>query len=159
MSFTDLADLIEPLKRELAVPGTFDTAYPDTDDDALFGALADGFGEAKLDGFFSDTTLDLVEGTVDPEISDGGGALIVIYSAMRILRAQMRSVSTSSRYKAGNVEYETNISVNVMVNELKALVDRKNQLIAAGRSANSTVYVTDVYWDRQCFTFNYGEIC
>src|SRR3954463_14232674 len=100
MAYTNIGDLIEPLKREVATPGTFDTVFPDTDDDALFGVLADGFSEAQLDGFFGTNTIDLVTGEIDPEISNGAAALVVIYAAMKILRGQMRALSSGERYKA-----------------------------------------------------------
>ncbi len=143
---TALVTLVPALKRELAVPGTFDDTYPATSTTDLIGSLADGFAESQLDGFFKDTVLDTTEplsGANDqwvtvPDLSAAGGALIVIYAAMRILRADLRSTSTSSTYKAGSVEASQSQSATLLRAELDYLVQRKQDLIAAGTAAART---------------------
>lgn len=134
---TALVTLVPALKRELAVPGTFDTVFPDTGTNDLIGTLADAFSQCRLDAFFKDVTLDITNAdpkvwATTPDLSDAGGALIVIYAAMRVLRASLRSTSTSSTYKAGSVEASTSQSATLLRSELDYLVQRQKDLIAAG---------------------------
>ena len=152
---TELVDLVEAFKREVAVPGTFATAFPDTTDTDIEGALADAFGEAQLDGFFGTATLDLDLMAVDPDLSTAGAALIVMYAGMRLIRQQLRGLKT--RYKAGPVEVEQ--SAGALTEELKQIERRKNQLvqnaIRAGRGAG-TVFVADLYVARAASYDYYG---
>lgn len=150
---TALASLVEPLKRELAVPGVFDDAFPDTDDTALAASLADGFSEAQLFGYFNDMTLGTApDFETSEELSAAGGALVLLFTSMRILRAQMRALLTVERYKAGAAEYEIQRSANLLRDELKYLQTRLDGLIVtaqrAARGARSAV-VIDNYWARQ----------
>ena len=149
---TALDTLVEPLKRELAVPGAFDAAFPNTSDDDLIESLADGFGEAQLMGFFPTYELTGGEGSWETslDLSAAGGALVVIFTAMRILRAQIRSQAGSERYKAGPVEIETTRSANVLRDELKFLSNRLDMLIAEGKRASrpTSVAVFDNYTTR-----------
>lgn len=154
---TALSSLVEPLKRELAVPGVFDDAFPDTDDAALAASLADGFSEAQLFGYFNDMTLSPGPGyETSQDLSAAGGALVLLFTSMRIIRAQMRSLLTSERYKAGAAEYEIQRSANLLRDELKYLQTRLDGLIVtaqrAARGARSAT-VIDNYWSRQTAMF------
>jgi len=144
---SDLADLVEPLKRELAVPGDYDTVFPNTDDGALADSLADGFSEAQLDGYFSESTLDLNDLTVTPDYSAAGGFLIVIYAGMRIIRAQMRALNLSEKYSAGPVSYEIERSSTLLREELKYLISRRDDLVSQAKKSGGTV-VFDSYFTR-----------
>lgn len=141
---TDFIDLVEAYKREVAVPGTFPTSFPLTSDEHIVGSLADAFAEAQLDGFFRGVTLEVDDGSVDPDLSAAGGALVVIYAGIRLVRQQMISLSTSARYEAGPVKYEKRMSASVLAEILKALELRKSRLIEAATAATS-VYVLDGY--------------
>jgi hypothetical protein len=147
---SSLLDLVESLKREIAVPGMFDAAFPDTTDDDLVMSLADGLAEAQLDGYFQTTTVDPDDNyEVTPDLSLAGGALIVIYAGSRILRAQLRALTSNQRYKAGNVEYETSRPANLLRDELLLLSTRKKELLtAATRSSGRVVYQLDAYAGR-----------
>lgn len=158
---TDLADLVEPLKRELAVPGTFETTFPDTDDDALGASLLDGFSEARLQGFFSDVVLDVDTGETDLDLSLAGQALIVLFTASRIIRAQMRSLNTSEKYSAKTgTSFEIQKSATLLKGELDYMRDRINELVAAARAARAPLAVVlDSYVSRagaQLATAGYG---
>lgn len=136
---TAIATLVDPLKRELAVPGTFADTFPSTFTKDLIGTLADAFAQARLDRFFPDVTLDIsssdpVNWATTPDLSDAGGALIVIYAAMRVLRAKLRSGPTSSTYKAGPVEASQSQSATLLKAELDYLVQRQNDLIAMAKA-------------------------
>lgn len=134
---TALSTLIEPLKRELAVPGTFSTVFTGTTDQDLLGSLADGFAEARLRGFFPTVDLATVTGGVpfDPdyetseELSLAGTALILIFTSMRILRAQLRALNTVERYKAGPTEFEIQHSASLLKAELDYLQKRLDDIV------------------------------
>lgn len=137
---TALEDLVEPLKRELAVPGTFDTVFPNSSDDDLQAALADGFAEAQLYGFFP--TISLVEDpdgvwNTDPDLSAAGGALILTFTAVRTIRAQLRALTSNERYKAGPVEYETSRAATLLKGELDYLTQKLKDLIDQGQQASN----------------------
>lgn len=135
---TALSTLVEPLKRELAVPGLFTDAFPSTLDSDLEASLADGFAEAQLQGFFG-TLVVTDDGTgayaVTPDLSTSGGALIILFTAAKILRSQLRSLTSSERYKAGAVEYEVQRSANVLRDELAYIQNRLDALIEEARRA------------------------
>lgn len=137
---TVLNALVDALKREVAVPGTFDATFPNTGRSDLIGTLADAFSQAKLEGgWFGDVVLntdstDKTQWSTVPDLSDAGGALIVIYAASRMLRSLLRTagISGTQRYKAGSVEYETSSSATVIRAELDFLTSRLTDLIAQG---------------------------
>ena len=140
---TQLSDLVPALQRELAVPGTFEDVFPDTTADDLADSLADGFAEAQLRGFFSRLTL---EGTgpnrsTSEDLSAAGQALVVIFTSIRIIRAQIRALSTGERYKAGNTEYEINRSAMLLRDELAFLTNRLDDLIAEGKYGKAPLAV------------------
>lgn len=144
---SDLADLVDPLKRELAVPGTYDTVFPSTGDQDLLDSLADGFSEAQLDGYFSDYTLDLDTYLTTPDYSAAGGSLIVLYTGMRIIRAQLRALNLSEKYNAGPVSYEIERSSTLLREELKYLISRRDDLVSQAKKTGGTV-VLDSYFTR-----------
>lgn len=137
---TSLQTLVDPLKRELAVPGTFDDIFPDSTDDDLLGSLADGFGEAQLRGFFPKMTLVASTDPLDYETSDdlslAGSALIVIFTSMRIIRAQIRAMNTMERYKAGPTEFEIQHAASLLKAELDFLQSRLDDLITQAKYAS-----------------------
>lgn len=142
---TDLVDLVEPLKRELAVPGEFDTTFPNTSDADLGNTLADGFSQAQLDGYFNTLTLDLNTLIISPDLSLAGGALVTLYAASQVIRAHLRAMQLNARYKAGPVEYETNKSAMLLRDELKYLVERRRDLVEQARRSGRGIHVLDAY--------------
>lgn len=145
---TDLSDLVEPLKRELAVPGEFVATFPNTADDDLVGTLQDGFAKAQLDGFFGTQTVDLSTGTVTPGLSSGGQALVLMYSAEGVIRAQIRNLKTRTNYESAGSQYEVERAASVLVESLKDLTDRKQRLLDLMlrlARAGQACYVTDAY--------------
>jgi len=134
---TALSALVPLLKRELAVPGTFDDTFPDTGDTDLVASLADGFGEAQLWGFFPDMALTAAgaDWTTSAELSRSGGALVTLFTAARILRAQIRSLNTGERYKAGPTEVEFQRGVTILKDELAYITQRLKDLIDAAQAA------------------------
>ncbi len=145
---TDLSSLVESFQREVAIPGTFETAYPDTSDDDLIATLADAFAQAQLDGFFPASVLDPLAGTVTPDLSVPASALIVIYAGMRWIRAELRTMNSNTRYKAGPVEYETSRPVQLLTQLLKDLTTRRDALLEAAQIGRSLDQVLDGYFGR-----------
>lgn len=145
---TELVDLVEAFKREVAVPGAFATDFPNTSDVDLEAALADAFGMARLDGFFGTIELDVATGTVTPDLSVAGASLIVLYAGLRMTRQQLRVFKTRTSYKAGPVEYEVESSASALAEDLKQLERRRKDLIEqavrAGRGRGTT-FVLDAY--------------
>lgn len=149
------SELVEPLQRAVAVPGTFDTAYPSTGEDDLIGLLLDGFAEAQLDGFLSDNTYiadpdDVDYGLLDPVITQPEGALIVIYSSSRLLANELSSRKTHIRYEASGAVFEQDYSAQVLVERLKEIrariTDMRTQASTAG--AGSAFLMADMYLGR-----------
>lgn len=156
---TAISTLAPALKRELAVPGTFDDVFPDTVDADLVASLADGFGEAQLYGFFPNVTLTLVEDDDGapllpedwealPDLSAAGGALIVIFTSIRIIRSQLRAMTSNERYKAGATEFEISRGTTLLRDELKYLRDRLNDLVTQARRPTVSTAVIDNYFAR-----------
>lgn len=145
---SNVEELVEGFKREVAIPGTFTVDFPSTSDEDLSEALKDAFGMARLDGFFGGTTLDPATGVIDPDLSVAGGALLVTYAGLRMTRQQLRVTKTLVRYKAGPTEYETQQSAAALTEDLKQLERRRRELIdAAMRSgrASASTFVIDAY--------------
>ena len=128
---TAMSSLVESVKRELAVPGTFAEIFPSTQDSDLIASLADGFAEAQLNGFFPDVALnsDGQDWESDPDLSLAGTAVVVIFTSIRILRAQIRNLNTSERYKAGAVEMETQKAASVLKAEVDWLEKRLQAIV------------------------------
>ena len=147
---TDLNDLTAPLKREVAVPGTFATVYPNTSDGDLVGSLMDAFGRAQIDGFFLTQTLDVDLETVDPDLSPAGQQVVVLYAAESILRSQIMSLKQRVLYEAGPVKYETENSASVLSAILKDLTARRMAMLnqAALVRRGVTFGMQDMYADR-----------
>ena len=154
---SDLSVLVEPLKREVAVPGMFATLFPDVLDTDLDGALADSFGQSQLDGWFSKMAIDVTDPAhplVTPDLSTAGMALVVITAGMRFVRAQIRAQAQSATYKSGPVEYATNYSASAMVQDLKDLEARRTQLLALGIALMRPLdIIYDGYYNRQVADF------
>lgn len=145
---TDLDDLVEPLKREVAVPGTFATLFPDTTDRDLGAALLDAYAQAQLDGFLLSTTA-ADDGVVTPDLSRGARALVVIYAGIRFLTVMLINRTSHSRYEARGAVFEQDYAASVLSQALKDLQAKKATLIANAQAAQRAaigVTVVDGYF-------------
>jgi hypothetical protein len=149
---TYLATLVSGLKRQVAVPGEFATSFPNTIDADLVGSLADGFAQAQMDGFFGSQLLDLNTNAVTPDLSAGGSAIVALYAAENILTAKFRNQPTRTVYKAGTVQYEVDMSANVLAAEIKNMAARRVQLLTVAlrmlRASTPSIYMNDAYVTR-----------
>jgi len=141
---TDLADLVEPLKREVAVPGTFSTVFPDTTDQDLTDSLLDAFAQAQLDGFFG-TSAATDDGIVTPDLSRGAAGLVVIYAGIRFLTTDLLNRKSHTRYEANGAVFEQDTGTSMLVEALKGLRAKKDSIVAlAAASARASVGTTVV---------------
>lgn len=128
-------------KRALAPPGQFAATWPGAVDADVAGLLADGFGSARLAGFFSTHTFSMDQLSVTPDLTDAGLALVVAYTAMNSLKTKILTMATGTRYKAGPVEAETAPLATVLVELLK---QAQNLIIQLQRGASG---VTPIWTD------------
>jgi len=153
-----LTALIPSLQRFVAPPGLFETYFPTAGDEDLLGSLADGFAECQLKGFFSTYDLD-ASGvpSVDPDLTHAQGSLVVLFSGVRILQAEIRNRSTHRRQEANGLVNEIDQSAQVLTELLKEYQQEKKDLIAAvSRVGASDVFVmADAYFINA--TTNYSE--
>lgn len=150
MAATDLSDLVDPLKREVAAPGRFAATFPSSTDDDLIGYLADAFAAAQIDGFFGDQVLDPDASTVTQPLSPAGRQLVVIYAAQRITTNRILDLRQRVAYEAGPVKYETENSAQMLTTVLKELSARRATIVAAATAARSSggFFMQDMYADR-----------
>lgn len=142
--YTDLVDLVEAFKREVAVPGAFAQDYPLTNDEMITASLGDAFAEAKLEGFFKGNTLDVDEWQVTPALSTAGAALVIAFAGIRLLRQKVLGSTSKTRYQAGPVSAEQGANSYAQTELLKSLERRRDQLIA-NADAGPTTFVLDGY--------------
>ncbi len=145
----DLADATDSLRFLVARPGTFTDFYPETNDDMLVQMLMDGLAETHLEGLLLDYTSDS-DGLLTPALSSGQSALVVLFAAVRFLRAELINRNTSVTYKAGSAEYSTAQGVQLLRDLLNSLSAQKDRLIAAAGSGGgaSAFYMADQYLTR-----------
>lgn len=139
---TDLSDsvAVDWFKREVAVPGTFTSTYPETSDDDVAGALIDGLYRAKLDGMLYG--VDWMNGVdADPDsfelttaIPLQRLALIVIYAGIRFVQNEIKNMATMTKYEApGPLSAETQRSPGVLTERLRELEQMRKDLIDRAR--------------------------
>lgn len=149
---TNLSTLVPSLKRTLAVPGTFDTYFPETSNTDLKATLQDAFAECQMDGLLTNIGIDNT-GEVDSELSPAQQSMVVLYANARVLTSEIRNRKTHVRYESGTTVFEQDQSAQAMVEQLKVLQDskvqiRKNSVTMAG----NLTYMVDAY---VCRTFGF----
>lgn len=148
---TLMIDLVEAYKREVAIPGAFSTAFPSTTDDQIAAALSDGFGKARLDGFFGSIAFDPDVMEATPDLSVAGAALVVMYAAEALIRVQLRTLAAggSVRYKAGSVEMDKSSAASVLAEDLKQLAQRRREIVENAMAGRGTAtFVLEGYVSR-----------
>lgn len=153
VTLTNVDTLIDPLKRAMAVPGVFDEAFANTSDDDLINTLVDAFYEAKFDGFFSGTDVDLDTGDITPEITRAYASVIILYASSQVLFSTLRNVKTSQKYVAGPVSAEWASSATLLKAELDRIAARKDDILERQRLAGSRLFFLDGYMSREANTW------
>ena len=124
----DIADLIEPLKRDVNPPGS--NLFPGSTDDDWLGRLQDAFWDAHLHSeLLANYRVD-DDGAIEPlsgteELSRPLQQLVVAWAAYRVVRTLLLNIKTQFRAQAGPVEYETQQSAQLLRDLLK---DRQEDL-------------------------------
>lgn len=154
-TYADLTPLVASLKRFVAVPGGFDAFFPDTTDDDIGGALADGFARAQLDGFFlagshNAHVLDIDTLAVSPPLALPEGALVVLYAGKRLVQTQLINVKTMIKYEAKGLIYETQQAASVLTELLKEYTVELKELVQIARRAGASraFVMADAYFIR-----------
>jgi hypothetical protein len=142
---TDLVVLVPSLKRALAIPGTFDEAFPDTSDDDLEATLGDGYAMAQLYGFFDTGDLDPLTFVVTPDLTQSEGMLVVLFASIEIVKTSIRYLKTKVAYRAGPVEYAAEQSASALTELLKQLEAQRQELLNLGGAGETFGYVNS-WW-------------
>lgn len=153
---TNLNTLIPALKRAVAVPGQFATAFPNTLDPDLLGSLGDGFGRVQLIGFLPDTTIDAALTIVSPDLTPGASMLVVLFAAEQMLTMRMLDLNARATYQAGPTKYETEKSASMLTAVIKGLQEQRKEIIdyatGAGRTRGAFA-MSDIFTDRMYCDF------
>lgn len=141
----DLAELIDPLKREVNPPG--EDLFPAARDEEWMGRLADAFWEARLHGMLegfseADGTIVPIAGTAD--LTRDLQQLVVFYAAYRTVRTRLLNVKTAFRVQSGPVAYETAQSAQLLIEILRDLKGKLNLILERLSDLGST---NAVYFD------------
>lgn len=147
---TDLSEHVEWFKREVAVPGTFGTLFPETTDDDLAAALVDGLYRAKLDGWMPTVEADADTFETNIAITQTAVAIIVVYSAIKFVQNQITNMPTGQRYEApGGIVADTQRSAQVLTQRLKELNEERKGLLelrnGASRRPATSISMFDGY--------------
>src|SRR3954469_7589492 len=110
----------------VAPPGRFTELYSTADEDALVGSLADALGEVQLDGLLM--TYEEVDGFVSPDVSRAQGSLLVLYAAVRFVRAELLNRPSNTRYEAPGVVADTSYGQNILRDVLADLKAKKKEV-------------------------------
>lgn len=156
---SDLNDLVETLKREVAIPGAFEASFPNTTDDDLLGSLLDALAEAQLDGFLNHVSAD-EGGVTTPDISKAAGALITIYAGIRIVRNEIKNFDSHFRAESSGQVFERDKAASALTESLKDLRERKKGLQEIGKrgGTGTPVYTHDGYAIRSTSAFFPDEL-
>ena len=159
MASFDLEDLIPDLQAALRSPGS--TEFDNVSNEAMTAYMRNAFWEAFLDGFIGEYIEN--DGFVSHRTSSTTDftrdlqQLVILYTAIGILRIKLGSLKTSFRAKAGSVEYETSQSATILKSLLDEFTSRRQHLLDT-ISAHSEVggfYYLDSFQTRQD-ALNYG---
>lgn len=153
MATFDIEDLIEDLEAALRSPGSTEFDNVDAAEMAIY--LRNAFWEAYLDGFLrvwneSDGFIQHRTDTAEVFTRDLQ-QLVILYTAIGILRIKLSSLKTSFRAKAGSVEYETTQSATILKALLDEFTSRRSHLLAT-LSEHSNIggfYYLDSFASRQ----------
>ena len=127
----DLEDLIDDMKAELSVPGT--TTYANSTDAQWVSQLRIAFWEVVLDQIISGYTE--TDGIVTPVSGDTALArelqqVIIFYAGLKVVRNRLMDLKTSFRAKAGQAEYETQQSAQVLSALYKGLLQKRDDWVS-----------------------------
>lgn len=154
-TYADLSLLVPSLKRFVAVPGGFESFFPNTTDDDALGCVCDGFARAQLDGFFlvgagNPHALDVDAGIVDPPLQLAEGALVVLYAGKRLVQSQLLNLKTTTKYEAKGLMYDVQQAATVLTELLREYNSELTDLVLLSRRAGASraFIMADAYFIR-----------
>jgi hypothetical protein len=132
---TDFNNHVAWLRREVAVPGTFDTVFPDTAAGDLAAALVDGFYTAKRQGWFPGIEADPDTSLTDAVLSMTAVGIVVLYAGINIVRNQIKEMNTVFRAASGKEQFETQKAPSVLTERLKEMEDERKELLLQAQNS------------------------
>jgi hypothetical protein len=133
MASVDLSELIGDLEAAVTVPGAV-SPFATSSETEWLTRLRNAFWSAYNDGIIAGFTCD-EDGIVNP--SGGGDStftrdlqqLVIMYAAINIYQNQIMQLKTLFRAKAGQVEYETQQSAQVIKSLLDSLLAQRATIL------------------------------
>lgn len=153
MASFDVEDLVEDLQAALRTPGS--TEFDNVSNTEMAIYLRNAFWQAYLDGFLRDFTESdgLITHRTDTseEFTRDLQQLLILYTAIDVLRIKLGSLKTSFRAKAGSVEYETSQSATILKALLEEYATRREHLIdtLSVNSETGGLFYSDTFQNRQ----------
>lgn len=132
MASVDLSELIADLEGAVTVPGTV-SPFAASSETEWLTRLRNAFWSAYNDGIVLGFTCD-EDGIVNPVSGDGTFTrdlqqLVIMYAAINIYQNQIMQLKTLFRAKAGQVEYETQQSAQVIKSLLDSLLAQRATIL------------------------------
>jgi hypothetical protein len=132
MASVDLSELIGDLEGAVTVPGAT-SPFAASSETEWLTRLRNAFWSAYNDGVIMGYTCD-EDGVVSPINGDSTFTrdmqqIVIMYAAINIYQNQMMQLKTLFRAKAGQVEYETQQSAQVMKSLLDSLLAQRATLL------------------------------
>lgn len=145
--YTDLGLAVDSLRNVVARPGTFADLFPETTDDGLIQILTDALAEAHLYGFLTTHEAD-ADGLIEPPLSTGQMAMVVLFAGLRLVRAELFNRVTNARYVAGPAQYEVTYATNILRDIMRALQTQKDKVLETWAQAGSASMfaMADLYY-------------
>lgn len=152
MASFDLEELIPDLVYSLQAPGSDE--FANVSPEEWISRLRDGFWSAFNDGLLQGYVES--DGVVNPRtgtttIPRDQQQVVLLYTAINVLRQTLLRINTTFRAKAGPVEYETQQSAQLLKALLDDLSQRRVHLLErlAKAGVSSAVFLLDAYRTRQ----------
>lgn len=150
MAAVDLTELIPNLEAAITVPGEA-SPFAATSEDEWIRRLNNGFWDAFNDGLLASTWRCSEDAVVTPVSGDATFGrdlqqIVILYAAMAIVQQRILQLKTLFRAKAGEAEYETQQSAQVLKTVLDQMLAQKTLVLdrlADGGAVNSR-YVDSV---------------
>lgn len=132
MASVDLSELIGDLEGAVTVPGAT-SPFISASDTEWLTRLRNAFWSAYNDGIISSFVCD-EDGIVSPASGDATFGrdlqqIVIMYAAINIYQNQIMQLKTLFRAKAGEVEYETQQSAQVIKSLLDSLLAQRATIL------------------------------
>lgn len=143
--------LVDRFRNSVNAPGQ---SFVGGTDDQVVAALANAFWTARTRGLFAGYRVNAAGLKIEPvsgaeDLDDVDQQLVVMFAALLAIEAKLLELTTSTRYKSGEQEYETQRSAQVLLQLLKAkraeLDEIRADIVAGGTAGSTRVHVIDSF--------------